>query len=245
MADTKRHHRTLYQNSTKFHFWRLTEDEFRQLCQSSVPIKTDSMFLLKMLLSERRNPNLLTLPKALLILERLFGKSSDWFDDWKGSFSFPLLLKVQKPVEAFFYLLRIEDFRGSLEFRLCRVLKDGANGVDTSISQPPFEPEFSNQEINQFIILLYGFLTDATYFFDKKQFQPFCKRIDSNHILYGYQDDAFFEEQIDSLEEYQAAVQALEERYSSSVKQAAQVQELQSLLQEITGELAEKIPESS
>lgn len=79
----------------------------------------------------------------------------------------------------------------------------------------------------------------------KKQFQPFCKRIDSNHILYGYQDDAFFEEQIDSLEEYQAAVQALDLRYSSSVNQAAQVQEIQSLLQAITGELAEKIPESS
>jgi len=68
--------------------------------------------------------------------------------------------------------------------------------------------------------------------------------IDSNHILYGYQDDAFFEEQIDSLEEYQAAVHALEEQYGSA-KQTAQVQNIQLLLQAITGELAEEIPESS
>lgn len=132
MAKTKRHHQALHQNETKFHFWRLTEDEFRRLRQSSVPIKMDGMFLLQMMLPEHRNPYRLTLPKALLILERLFGKSSDWFDDWKGSFSFPLLLKVQKPVDAFFYLLRIEDFRGSLggSLRLlCKASRAGGNTI--------------------------------------------------------------------------------------------------------------------
>ena len=64
-----------------------------------------------------------------------------------------------------------------------------------------------------------------------------------NTLIYGL--ELLYYKQIDSLEEYQAAVQALDLRYSSSVKQAAQVQEIQSLLQAITSELAEKIPESS
>lgn len=239
MVDTKRHYLILHQNATKFHFWRLSEDEFRQLRSSSVPIKTDGLFLLQILLAERHNPHRLTLPKALLILERLFGKSSDWIDDWKGSFSFPLLVKVQKPDSAFFYLLRIEDHRGSLEYRLYRVLEDGVNGVDVYVFQPPVESEFSNQEINEFIGLIHGFLTDATYFFSRQQFEPFFKRIDSNHILYGYRDGAFFEEEIDSLEDYQAAVRSLEGRFGST-EQMAQRQDVQLFLHRITGELTEE-----
>ncbi|UIE38884.1 hypothetical protein [Leptodesmis sichuanensis] len=239
MVDTKRHCLILHQAATKFHFWRLSEDEFRQLRSRSVPIRTDGMFLLQIMLSERNNPNRLTLPKALLILERLFGKSSDWIDDWKGSFSFPLLMKIQKPDSAFFYLLRIEDHRGSLEYRLYRVLEDGTAGVDAYMFQSPVESEFSNQEINEFISLVHGFLTDAIYFFCKQQFEPFFKRIDSNHILYGYRDGAFFEEEIDSPEDYQAAVRTLEERFGSA-EQMAQKQDVQLLLHSITGELLEE-----
>lgn len=235
MTDTKRKYLILHQNENKIHFWRLSEDEFRQLRCNSVPTKTDGMFLLQIMLAERHNPNRLTLPKAFLILERLFDKSSTWFDDWKGSFSFPLLVKIQKPDSAFLYLLRIEDFRGSIEYRLYRVLEDGPNGMDIYAFKSPVESEFSNQEINEFIHLVHEFLTDATYFFVKQEFQPFFKRIDSNNILYGYQDSAFFEEQIDSEEEFQAKVNALEERFGST-KQIAQKQEVQLLLQSIIGE---------
>jgi len=106
----------------QFHLWRLTDEEYRQLRSSSLPIKDDGFSLLELMLYERYKPNRLTLPKAFLTLEHLFGKTSNFFDDWKGSFSFPLLLLVQKPLEHFFYLMKIYDHRGSLCYPLYRIL---------------------------------------------------------------------------------------------------------------------------
>jgi hypothetical protein len=59
--------------------------------------------------------------------------------------------------------------------------------------------------------------------------------IRSNNILYGYRDGEFFEEQIDSPEEYEAVIQQFEQMYGS-LKQEKQIQDVRSLLETITGE---------
>jgi hypothetical protein len=235
MTKKERHYLDLKQGETQFHLWRLTEDEFRQLRSNSLPIKDDGMFLLQLMLSERDNPERLTLPKALLTLEHLFGKASDWIDEWKSSFSFPLLLLLNKPVGRFLYLLRIEDYRGSVEFRLYRILENGADGYDINTYREPFELEFSREQINQFICYLYGYLAGVARIVCNQQIQPFIRLIRASHILYGYRDGEFFEEQIDSPEEYEAAIQAFDEVYGS-LKQERQSQDLRALLETITGE---------
>jgi hypothetical protein len=48
-----------------------------------------------------------------------------------------------------------------------------------------------------------------------QRIQPFIRLIRASHILYGYRDGEFFEEQMDSPEEYEAAIQAFDEVYSS------------------------------
>lgn len=232
MIKANRHQLNLKRGETQFQLWRLTEDEFSQLRNSSLPIKDDGMFLLQLMLNERDKPDRLMLPKALLTLESIFGKTSTWFDEWKSSFSFPLLLVLKKPAGQFFYLLRIEDYRGCLEFRFYRILEDGASEYDVSIYREPFLSEFSRVEINQFICYLYGYLAGAAEIFCNLPVQPFLRHVDASQVIYGYQDGAFFEEWIDSSEEYQTAIQSFEESYSS-VKREKQVQEIQSLLQSI------------
>lgn len=90
-------------------------------------------------MSEHDNPDRLTLSLAFITLEHLFGKTSNWFDDWKGSFSFPLLLVVRKSQGNFTYLLRVFDHRGRVSFSFYRVLENGADGSDTDLYREPFE----------------------------------------------------------------------------------------------------------
>lgn len=96
------------------------------------------------------------------------------------------------------------------------------------------ENEFYRQEINEFISYLYGYLVGVSEWVCQTQTQPFFKRIDSNHILYGYRNGEFFEEQIDSEEEYKAAIQSLEETCGSKDVEK-QSGNLKLLLQQITG----------
>lgn len=235
MTGTIRYHITLSRSKIQFDLWRLTDEEYRRLRQNSLPIKEDLMFLWQLALQEHQDPNLLTLPKAFTTLEKLFGKTSDWFDNWKGSFSFPLLLAVKKPQENFFYLFRIYDHRGNLSFPLYRILENGVDGYKTDIYREPFELEFSREEINQFISYFYGYLTGYSEEISQLQLDPFLKRIDSNHIFYGYRDGEFFEEQIDSEDDYQQAIEVFEQNYHS-IKEERQSREIQSLLQTIISE---------
>lgn len=215
-----------------FYLWRVTEDEYRLIRENSVPIKVDGMFWIRLFLSERDNPNRLTLSKAFITLEYLLGKSSDWFDDWKSSFSFPTLLRLKRDAKQFFYLLRLEDYRGSLEFRLYRVLLDGVENYDVQIYQKPFE-EFSSADINLFFARLYYYLAEVAKLTSQSHQQPFMKVIRSSHALYGYKNGAFFEDEIDDEEEFNAAIATFEAIYGATTKEEKR-SSLQSLLQEIS-----------
>ena len=236
--DKERYHLDLQRGEQQFCLWRLTDEEYKQLRSNSLPIKEDGLFLIQLMLFERHRLDRLTLPKAFVTLEHLFGSTSDLFDDWKGSFSFPLLLVVQKPAGQFFYLLQTYDLRGSLQFSLYRVLENGTAEYDINRIQEPFELEFSREEINEFISYFYGYLIGAAEIACMLLRQPFMNRIDSNHILYGYRNEVFFEEQIDSEEDYKAAIQAFEETYRTAVENEQAVK-VRVLLQQITGKRRE------
>lgn len=234
MKDNRRHLNLKWQG-TSFELWRLSEEEYDQLRQSSLPIKEDHTFLWWLYLSERNDPDRLTLPKAFLTLEHLFGKTSDSFDDWKGSFRFPLLLVVKKSQDKFFYMLNIYDHRGSLSFAWYRVLEDGVDGYDIYVYQEPFEKEFSREEINQFLSYFYGYLIGVSDWAIPALPPPFLKRIDSNSILYGCRAGELFEEEFESEEDYQQAITEFEQTYGPE-KSADKSKEIQLLLRQIISE---------
>ncbi|NJK52140.1 MAG: hypothetical protein HC936_03690 [Leptolyngbyaceae cyanobacterium SU_3_3] len=234
MTSQTRDHITFSQGDNQFDLWRLGDQEFQQLRQHSLPIQEDSGFMLQMAVSEHYNPDRLSLPQAFLTLEELFGETSSWFDEWKGSFSFPLLLVLTKNQRQFFYLLRILDHRGSLCFPLYRVLEQGAEDYDINVYRSPFELEFSGEEINKFTCYLYGYLRGASEWASKLPFSSFLKQVDSNLILYGGRDGELFEEHFESDTAYRQAIEEFKQTYDTEVK-TRESEEIQSLLRRVMG----------
>ena len=92
----KRNKVELQSKDIKYQLWRLDDSEFRKLRKNSLPIKDDNMFYIHLYLSNNESKEQLNLAQSFLTLTHLFGESSDWIDDWKSSFSFPVLLIVEK-----------------------------------------------------------------------------------------------------------------------------------------------------
>jgi hypothetical protein len=234
MTTLSRHHVEFEQDGIQFDLWRITLEEYHQLRSNSLPIQDKSGFALKLAMREFYELDHLKLPQSFLTLEHLFGETSDWFDDWKGSFSFPLLLVLQKHEEKFFYLLKICDHQGSLCFDLYRILKYGINGYKIDVYQPPFEAEFSSGEIHEFLTYLYGYMLGVSKWVCKVPPSPFLKHIDSNNIIYGFCDGKLFEEQIESEEEYKQAIEKFERTYGS-IAAEKESSDIKSLLKRVTG----------
>lgn len=234
MTYSTRDHITFKKGDTQFDLGRLGDEECLQLRQHSLPIKVDSAFMFELALSEHRNPDRLTLSEAFVALEALFGKTSHQFDSWKGSFCFPLLLVLNKQQGQFFYLLRILDHRGTLDFLLYRVLEQGAEGYNIDAYRSPYELEFSTEEINKFICYVYGYLKGASKSVCKiLPPPPFIKTVDSSLIIYGCRDKKLFEESFESQDDYQQAIEAFKQVYETDVS-ARVSEEIQSLLRQIT-----------
>lgn len=188
---------------------RLNDSQYYERWQNSLTIADDYGFYLNFYLYLRNKGENLNLAQIYVTLKQLCGESGQFFDDWKGSFSFPFSLEVTKAGQKFDYLLNIYDNRGSLYFGILKQLQPH-DSYDKRVIQPPFPEEFPRQDINEFISYFYSYLwgyfdaTKASY----EQF--FWKRVESNGILFGYKDGQFFEEHYDSPENYKQAVKLLE-----------------------------------
>lgn len=228
------HHRF---NAKQFPFslWRLSDREYLQLRSQSFPIRYKDFFLLRLSLKQENSPDELNLPKALLVLEQEFGQSSTHLDSWKQTFSFPFLLALDKPTGTFRYVLKIEDYRGGLEFNLYRVVDDFKYVGELQAYHLPIGDEFSEDEIEYVITYLWGFLEERSIRSRLEcEIKPFFRHVDASHIIYGYWEGKFVEEVIDDSEEYETMVQKLLERYSEAeISDAEQVSRIQAIIQTI------------
>ncbi|MUG97149.1 hypothetical protein F7734_34400 [Scytonema sp. UIC 10036] len=227
----------LHQGDTKYQLWRLDKSEYEKLRDNSLPIADDFRFYLELYLSDRQGENRLNLAETLVILEWIFGESSNLFDDWKSSFCFPILLVVKKEIGNLYYLMNIYDRRGSVYFSLYRIIENSIYGYETQRLREPFELEFSRQEINCFLSYFYSYLFG--YFQSVRDIispQNFIKKVDSNLIIYGYKNGEYFEDQYDSASTYQEAIRIFEEVDGILLKKT----DIDALLQEITSESLER-----
>ncbi|MBD2739917.1 hypothetical protein H6H03_39860 [Nostoc paludosum FACHB-159] len=224
-------------NNIKYQFWRLDDYEYAKLRKNSIPIKEDYTLYKQLYSPYRRDKDKLSLGKSFVILTWLLGESSDYYDDWKGSFYFPLLLVIKKERGDLFYLLKIYDHRGSLDFGLYKISDNELKDHKNDILHDPFDSEFSRQEINSFWSYFYGYMLGLSQ--SMKLFicpLPFMKMIDSNHIIYGFKDCQFFEEQYNTESEYHAAIQS----YKSSIDISTwNSQKMNLMLQDITSNVTE------
>jgi hypothetical protein len=213
-------------SSIQFHLWRLSDVEYSHFREASIPIRIDSKFLTLMYLFKRDDSEEPILPMALVSLEKIFGLSSDYFDSYKQTFRFPLLMSLERTSGRFFYLLEVCDYKGMVEYNFYRLLDSENDGNNTDYHEP-FELEFSDEEIKLFIGYFEGYLIGRSQS-DRHNLQPFWKNIDSSHILYGYKNEEFFMQEYKSDEEYEAAKQSVLDDFGSNItiNKAARSKEL-------------------
>jgi hypothetical protein len=237
MQSLLRHQHQFDTKQFPFSLYRLSDEEYSQLRDRSFPIRINGLFLLKLVFDRLDHPDRLTLPKALLALEDMFGTSSSYLDRFKQAFSFPLLLAIVKPNGTFYHLLRITDRRGCIDFDLYRIVDDIKYAdKDLMLSSDPITDELSQPEIEYITIYLWGFLEGFSHHIHKRQpeIEPFFRHIDSNHVIYGYWDGKFVEEVIEDNDEYDRVVGELEARYGKpQISDTEKVTITQQLIQSI------------
>lgn len=139
-----------------------------------------------------------------------YGESGQCYDDWKGAFSF--VFKVT-PVDALrvngraTYLLNAVNSRVAVEFRFRKILGKNDRGFQMGLVFAPFEDEFSRTQMDGVSAYLLGYANGLWKSFPQHT-PEFMKRIDSNLVLYGYENGQFFHNQFEDYEAYWEALNA-------------------------------------
>lgn len=136
----------------------------------------------------------------------LFGKPSNLYDDWKGSFSFVFQVDVFRNKNVYTYLLNILHLRSYIEFRFRKIVDDSENH-NLSVYREPLENEFSGEDMQKVECFMYGFLLGylrAVQESASLDIPDFILLSCSNHIISGYIDGKFFERQAKSEADFHA-----------------------------------------
>lgn len=205
----------LHSSNINYRLWRLDNDEYKKIWQNCIHIEDDKSFHEQINWFGDKPMNKLNLAELFTTLKWLLG-SSDSFDYDKGSFSFPLLIVLEKEIGTFFYGMTIFDSKGYVTFRIYKILSDNMEFKNLNLHKPIYELEFSHQERNDLLNLFYNYLSGC---FRILQYvipiQPFIKTIDATWITYGYKENEYFEKEYNSEEAYNTAIQSFEEIYGS------------------------------
>jgi hypothetical protein len=195
---------------------RLNDDQFYVLNKNSIPIIDDYIHL--MLLYSVDEIIYSSTPKMYITLKSLFGEHGDDYDDWSGTFSFPFLIHFREGEEEFEYLMNIYDIKSSIDFKIAKLIEDEDERFEKGIHHKPFE-EFPREKINYVINYFVGFLT--RYFescLNNQYDEFFFKIVRSDLILYGYKDGRYFDDEYETEEKFDAAIQKLRKKESSNVQ---------------------------
>ncbi|MBD2255501.1 hypothetical protein [Nostoc parmelioides] len=164
--------------------------EYRKLQKNSFFIKDEDSFYNNIYLSENKNQDIFNLVQSFITLTWLFGNSSDSFDSSKGSFSFPLLITINKTIGKFFYLLHIFDSKSWIYYRLYKVFEDESD--IPKIQSKVFKSEFTHQEINNFFNYIHKYINESFKSLNSVTVpEPFLKAIDASLIIYGYYNNQY------------------------------------------------------
>ena len=187
---------------------RLKDEQFFRLGKNGVPIFEDYGHLLS--LSGDKTTIYSSLSRMYTTLKILFGESSEYYDDYKGSFFFPFLIYFCIGKEEFGYLMDLHDTKGSVEFNMAKLIHANDKRFERNILRDPFE-EFPRKEINDFIDYFVGFLTGFFETVAEQYDKFFFKTIESNLVLFGFKG-SFFDFRCKNEEIFRKAIQKLIKR---------------------------------
>jgi len=147
-------------------------------------------------------------PKMYVTLKHIFGESGSYYDDYKGSFSFPFLIYFKKGEEEFGYAMNIYNVRSVIEFNMAKLIHADDKTATRGILNHPFD-EFPESEITYVINFLVGYLTGYFRMLVKGYNEFFFHSVQSNLIVYGYKDGKFFQNHYNSEKKFDKVIQEL------------------------------------
>lgn len=197
-----------YENVFRCRFWRIDDTAFRDIRNQSYCIHEQWPSYRLMHVSKNLNNrnDAFNMAEYYAAMRILFGEPGNYFDDWKGSFSFAFEVQVFKRGQYFKYGLNVINWRSTVELRFCKVLEQFDKKTDLETYRNPIESEFSAREMIVFDNYLCGCVLGVKSTFKLYEIPPFIKKIDSNLIIFGYVDGEFFEHQHQTQEAFEAEV---------------------------------------
>jgi hypothetical protein len=194
---------------------RLNDERYTFLRKNCILISEDYLHLFS--LSMDKDVIYSSFSKMFVALKELFGDSGKYYDDWKGSFSFPFIISFKKAEEEFQYIMNIYNIRASIEFNIAKLIQADDERFERDVIHEPFE-EFPREEINYFINYLVGFLSGYFESVRKRYDEFFFHAVQSNLILFGYKDGIYFDKQYEKEGNFRNAIQKLTRNAYRQVK---------------------------
>ncbi|MEI7695163.1 MAG: hypothetical protein WCI64_05905 [Chlorobium sp.] len=185
---------------------RLNDEQFYLLRKNSVTLFEDYAHIMSL----SRDDSIIysSFPKMYVTLKHIFGESGSYYDDYKGSFSFPFLIYFKKGEEEFGYAMNIYNVRSVIEFNMAKLIHADDKTATRGILNHPFD-EFPESEITYVINFLVGYLTGYFRMLVKGYNEFFFHSVQSNLIVYGYKDGKFFQNHYDSQKKFDEVIQEL------------------------------------
>jgi hypothetical protein len=196
---------------------RLNDAEYGELHRRSLAIKEDFLFEIGFFDSLRQRGEYLDFARLYATLRELTGESSRLLDPYKGAFAFPFALDVIKGNREWPYLFNVRNYKGSLEFAVRKVVAEDDPRLKDHLIHPPFDEEFSRDEMNALVGRFYLHLLGRWEEVRDRPPRPFVREVKSNLILFGCCGGRYFEEEYDDEEECETA----RHRYEEQVRKEA------------------------
>jgi len=181
----------------------INPQEYSKYRKDSIPIQEEVMEgiytrdLIKSIL-----PNI-QYPHYYMALKGLFGESDDFYDDYKCSFGYLFLVKIEES----HYTLNLTDNKGCFSFYFRKLLTtpndfEEYGEIPRDIIHEPFD-DFSKEDIKRFIELFFGYLLSYIFAHEESYNEEFIRYQNYDSFIYGYRDGAFFVDEYGNSEEEQ------------------------------------------
>jgi len=180
-----------------FRLSRLFDHELSALLHWLQPIEESNYYFFR----PPRN-----LARTFSAAERLFGRTSQRFDDHKCSFSFPLLMTARRGDCELRYVMKVFDLRGVVNVPLARVQEEPPPALRGY--RAPVERELSRRDIDGITDVLLDVLHDVG---DRRTPPdgPFYRTVPAQCIVYGFHGGSWFQEELEDQDAYDRRVAEL------------------------------------
>jgi len=182
-------------------FCLISPQEYANYRTKSIPIQEEVMEgiytknLIKSIL-----PNI-QYPHYYMALKGLFGESDDFYDDYKCSFGYLFLVKIEKS----HYLLNLTDTKGCFSFYFKKLIITPSEfeqygEISRDIIHEPFD-DFSKEDMKRFIQVFLGYLLSYIFAHEESYSEEFIRYQNYDFFIYGYRDGVFFVDEYDRIDE--------------------------------------------